>query len=505
MDINLIPLAGENYVLKLKQSIQDLLSENRKQSPDFSLFNDAFYELIQANVDPPFEAIWFYAAITFRSRNFEKGDSLDRILGAKDLFQVLSACSVSIGASKSIALLVPVVFEVEKVVKELFGSELKLKREKKAMREVKSLVDVIVGYISVCCSKIFEEESDSVSLNLISPITDLAYLWVNSNDGFESLLPLVSREVYSWLCNTREFHVTYLAGAVIMEAFLLKLSLSFHLMTQPKDELEINLRSWAVGSISSFQNIYFLEILTRAALAKPLPLSSILKPEDEILFRKVLFDAVLLVEYPFFYSNAKFIKSLTLTTLVATHEAVEYFRGLSDQNRAISYTRAFSSSSIPSHIIKLVTSLSGLDEKTGRRSGSSPKALLSWLINLEKHGIRIFEDDILKGHAKLGLDISQGGQPADNLEGKVSDDDLFYVDNIGEELNTGEKDKQNEVISYAFVAAAQTMKLTGNGNRKRKGRNNDESSYPVKAGTSAASDSSSDESEVEDPVSDSDA
>jgi len=53
---------------------------------------------------------------------------------------------------------------------------------------------------------------------------------------------------------------------------------------------------------------------------------SVQKPEDEILSRKVLFDAVLLVDYPFLYSNAKYIKNLTLTRLIATHEAVEYFR-----------------------------------------------------------------------------------------------------------------------------------------------------------------------------------
>ena len=50
------------------------------------------------------------------------------------------------------------------------------------------------------------------------------------------------------------------------------------------------------------------------------------KPEEETLLRKVLFDAVLLVEYPFLYQNAKYIKSLTSTRLVITHEAVEYFR-----------------------------------------------------------------------------------------------------------------------------------------------------------------------------------
>lgn len=138
------------------------------------------------------------------------------------------------------------------------------------------------------------------------------------------------------------------------------------------------------------------------------------KPEDEMLLRKVLFDAVLLVEYPFFYLNAKYIKSLTLTRLIVTHEAVEYFRyeelikffyyvsivlslyfsmqlltvsycrGVGDQTRALSYTRAFSASRIPWQIIKWVTSLSGVEENAGRTNGSSPKSLMRKYILMSK-------------------------------------------------------------------------------------------------------------------------
>lgn len=252
----LVPLVGENYDVKMKNSMQDILSEISKESPNFSHFVDAFYELMQAKVDPPFEVIWVYAAIKFGYQNFEKGDTLDRILSAKGLFQLLSSCSVSAGASKSVALLAPVVFVVQKVVLELFGKELKLKREKKAMREVKSLVDVVLGYMSICCSEISDEEN----FDLVLGFTNLACLWVGKNDGFESLLPLVSSDVCGWLC-AREFDVGYLAGAVFMEVFFLKLCLSFHLELS-RDELEINLKSWIVGSITSFQNVYFLgEIL----------------------------------------------------------------------------------------------------------------------------------------------------------------------------------------------------------------------------------------------------
>lgn len=249
---SLIPLAGENYSLKLKNSMQDVLAEIPKESPDFSLSVDAFYELLQSKVDPPFEVIWVYAAIKFSSLNSEKVDTLDRILAAKSLFQLLSACSSSVGTSKSVALLAPVIFLVHGVILELFGSELKLKREKKAMRELKSLVDVILGYISVCCSNISEEED----LDLILPVNDLARFWVNTNDGFEALLPLVRSDVFEWIYG-REFHVGYFAGAVILEAFFMKVCLFFHLETS-RDDLEMNLKSWSVGSITSFRNMCFL-------------------------------------------------------------------------------------------------------------------------------------------------------------------------------------------------------------------------------------------------------
>ncbi|KAK2398073.1 hypothetical protein QL285_059577 [Trifolium repens] len=506
----LVPLVGENYVLKLKNSMQDISSEISKESPDFSLFVDTFYELMQTKVDPPFDVIWVYAAIKFGCRKSVKVDTLDQISAAKELFQLVSACSASVGGSKSVALLAPVVFMIHSVVKELFGKELRLKREKKAMKEVKSLVDLVLGYMSICCSKISDEEN----LDLVLSFNDLACLWlVDTNVGFESLLPLVSSDVCGWVCE-REFHVGYLGGAVMMEVFFLKLCLSFS-MELPRDELEMNLKIWSVGSISSFQNVYFFELLMRTVLETSLPLNSILKPEDEILLRKVLFDDVLLVDYPFLYQNANYIKSLALTRLIITHDAVEYFREL-DHNRVVSYIKAFTSSHTPSQIIKLVSSENGIEENAVKANGSSPKALINWLLRLENRGIRVFEDDTLKSHAKLCLDISQLEQPVSTLDGKVTNDGLFYVDNAGDEENVSEEDKENKLISDAFVAAAQTMKSSDNESRKRKAKSSgknikfakyelNQNTAPVKAGTSAPNDSSSDESEVQDPNSDSDA
>jgi hypothetical protein len=143
-------------------------------------------------------------------------------------------------------------------------------------------------------------------------------------------------------------------------------------------------------------------------------------------------------------------------------------------------------------------------------------SFLDWLLRLENRGIRVFEDDTLKSHAKLCLDISQMEQPVSTLDGKVTNDGLFYVDNAGDEENASEEDKEDKLISDAFVAAAQTMKSSDNESRKRKGKSKgkkikfakyelNQNAVAVKAGTSAPNESSSDESEVQDPNSDSDA
>ncbi|AES77108.1 hypothetical protein MTR_6g091900 [Medicago truncatula] len=442
----LIPHVGENYTLKLKNTMQEILSELPKESPEFSHSSDALHELMQTKVDPPFDVIWVYSAIKFGCRKSLKGDILEQISAAKALFQLISACSASVGGSKSIALLAPVVFMIHSVVKELF----ELKREKKAMKEVKSLRKIWIWF---CLSRLWVVDNDDDD---------------ETNEGFETLLPLVSSDVCGWICG-REFHVGYLAGAVMMEVFLLKLCLFFD-MGMEKSELEMCLKSWSVGSISSFQNVYFLEVLMRTTLETSLPLSSILKAKDEFLLKKVLFDALLLVEYSFIYENAKNIKSLALTRLIITHVAVEYLREL-DQNRVVSYSKAFSSSNLPSQIIKLVSNQNGIEENAGKTNGSSPRALINWLLRLENLGIKVF---------------------------------------------AGEEDNQSKLISDAFVAAAQTMKSSDKESRKRKGKSSGKkvkfvkydlavNSVPVKGGTSASNDSSSDESEVEDPNSDSDA
>lgn len=248
---NLSPLIGENYHLKLTQSIQNLLVEIHKENPKFSHFIQVFYDLMQAQVDPPLESIWVYAALTFRSRNHPKEDPLNRISAAKDLFQLVSACSASVSSLKSIALLAPVVYEVYNVVVDLFKRDLSLKAEKKGMKAVQNLVGVVLGYANVCSCKDLGENDGSTGSSLITPFADLIRVWMNSNEGSEFFL---HSDVFRGL-SEREGDVGYLAGVVIAEVFLLKLCLNFKLGTSTK-ELEMELRTWAIASITGFQNFY---------------------------------------------------------------------------------------------------------------------------------------------------------------------------------------------------------------------------------------------------------
>ncbi|KAI5442124.1 hypothetical protein KIW84_011264 [Lathyrus oleraceus] len=99
-------------------------------------------------------------------------------------------------------------------------------------------------------------------------------------------------------------------------------------------------------------------------------------------------------------------------------------------------------------MINLVLSHNDIEENAiGKANESSPGDLLNWLLHLENRGIRVFEDDILKSHAMLCLDISKIEELSGTLDSKLTDDGLFYVDNVGEEEKASEEDKQSKFIN----------------------------------------------------------
>lgn len=524
-------LIGENYNLTLAQSMRSLVAEIQKETPNFTHFVDIFYDLMQAKIDPPLETIWVYAALSFRRLNFTDEDPLNQLSVVKDLFQLISACAGSCGSSKSIALLAPVAFEVYKVAVELKGRDLGSKRDKKVIRELQSLIDAILGFVSVCCCKNLNGQSDVSSdtdSNLIVPVKDLFTLWMHKNGNLESFLPLVNADVFRETCE-RERDVNHLAGVVIVEVFLLKFCFNF-MGGDAGKELEKELTSWVVSSITKIQNVYFFEILLKMLLEPTFPFTSIVSSKDEVLLRKVLYDALILVEYSFLnpkravHLPAERMKSLSLTRLIVMQEAIELSREDEDQKRAISYASAFSSSKLPSQIIKWIASQVGMDEKASISIGSSPKALLRWLLSLENQGIRVFGDRTLKSRAELAVYNSKADyeHQSSKIEGKEANDDLlFYIDNRGEEEEgEGEENKEiNESMNAAFVAAAHSMKMTEDGGRKRKERGSSGKKKKIKyhkfdlSNTSnstkerflsVSNEGSSSESEIEEPLSDED-
>ena len=253
---NFKPLLGGNYDPTLKQSIRNLLDEFLKGASNFSEFVPVFFELMQARVYPPLESIWVYSALSFRSRISAKDDILNRVAVVKDLFQLVSACSGSSSSSKSIALLAPVVFEVYRLLFDLSGKELSSKREKKVAKEIRSLIEVILGYISVCSSGGSDENNGSDGS--IKCLEDLIRIWMYGGEGKEDLaafFPLVGAEI-SGQFGGGECDVDSLAGVVMAEAFLLKMCVCCRVGV-PRVDLEKELRSWAVASIAGFQNCYF--------------------------------------------------------------------------------------------------------------------------------------------------------------------------------------------------------------------------------------------------------
>ncbi|GMH18069.1 hypothetical protein Nepgr_019910 [Nepenthes gracilis] len=482
---------SENYEIALNQSIQSLLDSLEKKDINCSDFVDKFYELVQKKADPPIETLWVYSALKFYCFDSSKEGILTEISLVKDLFQLISACSASCHAMKSVAFLAPVVFKLHGIAVKLRDNGLSSKREKKMMEGIRSLVNAILGFISVCGCK-NSGEGDGI-LGLIRPLGDLVCLWLHNNaeesENLRLFFPLLSDEIRDRIGVVGGCDVGKLAGVVIAEVFLLRMCLSFRSVVV-KSDLEKELKSWAVAAISGFQNRYFFEMLLGMLLEPTLPVTTLLSSEDQLILRKVLYDVLILVEYSSLNTStetqlsAEFLRSSAVMRLIITHEAIELSRLEGDQSKAIAYINAFSSSSLPSQIIKLAASRIDLGAKESSPVGSSPMAFLRWLLKLESHGVRILDDSILRLCRKIPLDFSKAKheEPVGKVKGETAEADVFfYIDNKGEENKEEEEEEEEEEIKHeddntlkrnasaAFLAAAETMNSTKmGGERKRK-------------------------------------
>ncbi|XP_047338980.1 uncharacterized protein LOC124942503 [Impatiens glandulifera] len=491
------PASMDKYEVSLNQSIQELLDQQSKSNIVHKDFVSNFYELMQIRANPPVETIWVYSALKFRSSNPPKDELLGRLEAIKNLFGLISACSVSCSSSESIILMAPVLYELHNLVVDMKSQSISSKTEKKVMQGINSLSASILAFINICCS------GDHAEKCLIRPLEDLVRVWIGGDEigGSKLFFPLLSDGIIQWLSEEDNNGADELAGAVIMEAFLFRFCLDINRGTS-KQELQKDLITWSISSITGFHHVYFFEILVRTLLDQTLPVTSLLKSEDEGFLRKIVCDAVILSAYSLCSKNA------ALARLIVTHEAVEIYRRSDDQAKAISYINAFSTSNIPSQLIKLVKNEIGLISKVAKPSGSSPKAFLQWLLKLQDQGFSLFEDGTIESRARLAMEKSKSEDELvkSDRDAKFEDDDLFYVDKEGEDKV--DEDEEGEDVNAKFMAAAQKMKLGENeSGRKRKQEKKKRKEKPIKftkynlRGNSEASEKMDSDSEIENPVS----
>jgi AcrR family transcriptional regulator len=145
--------------------------------PDLTNFRSLFSRVLSTYPDPPLEAVWFFSALTFH----DAPDDLRSIL------HLLSAFTAgSRDAAKPLALLAP-------IVSELFHSA-------KPRREVEALVEAVLSYISICCSRPRPagDEVNADAGTLLPGVGELVKVWSvrNSRDRcpFQVLFPLVGDE-----------------------------------------------------------------------------------------------------------------------------------------------------------------------------------------------------------------------------------------------------------------------------------------------------------------------
>ncbi|KAL2555235.1 hypothetical protein Fot_08854 [Forsythia ovata] len=466
---------GQSYEIALNKSMQALL--NSLQNPNSTNLISNFYELLQSKIDPPLETIWVFSALSFLKTNLAKNEPLDQLSAIKDLFQLIISYSASCNSIKCIALISPIIYNLHNFIVGLKGFELGSKKERKVNKEIKALVDSILGYINVCCEGLDGSWDD---LNCLIPLGDLVSVWIGSNvaengnikETLRVFFPLLSNEILEKV-NIEGCEMSELAGFVIAEAFLLKVFLK--MQEGSGKELQNELRTWVVASITAFRNAYFYVTLVRMLLEPMLPVTSLMTPENEVLLRKILYDSVILVEYSFLAPGSlaqlpvKHTKNITLGKLMVTHEAIEYFRELADLNKATSYSNAFASSNLPSDLFKWIRNETGSEVANSGPVGSSPKAFLRWMLYIENRGIRIFDDDMSKFRAKL---ISNSlkedlDRLANKEERKTLDTDLFYIDNKGEQGGNEEDEMMSKSMNDAFMAAAHSIQSAEHGGTKR--------------------------------------
>ncbi|XP_027333702.1 uncharacterized protein LOC113848412 [Abrus precatorius] len=380
------------YQPMLKESINRFFAEYRRGVTDFADFSSIFSRMLHTTPNPPIQILWFYAALDFHTSRFRQPSRT--ISAVKDLFRVLVSCSATCGSMTRIAALAPLLFELCRL----------MLRERELKSEVESLVEAVVGYISILCGN-KEVYDDDVAV-LEGDFVDLITVWmVDDCDGdcVKGFFPFVSDRFRKGIEMGCE--VGFLAGVVMCEAFLLKMCLGFEAGIS-KVEMEEKLLASAVQTITGFRSFHFLDTLFRMMLEPVLPVISLLGSENEVLLKDALYNSVMTMEYSFinpqagFSLHADILKDFAITWLFVAELAVQSAREKGDQGKTMSYVNAFCRSCMPIQLINWVTSQRFDGRKISRPNVSTPIALIKWLLVVEEQGLAVFGDETAKHHTK---------------------------------------------------------------------------------------------------------
>ncbi|XP_010049173.2 uncharacterized protein LOC104437827, partial [Eucalyptus grandis] len=407
-------------------------------------------------------------------------DASEQVSRVKDLFQLLVTCSSSCNAVKKVAVLAPVVYELYSLVVE----------RRSLKKEVEDLLEVVVSYISICSGGEFEEEDE---LEPSSPcFLDLIRVWMvdKPKKDAKSFFPVVSDDVRMGVCKDCGTGMGRLAGVVMAEVFLLRLCLKLDAQTL-RAELERDMHSWAVQTIAGFRNFYFFGTLLSMLLDPVTPVTLLLKFKDEIVLREVLYDALIMVNYPFLSPQNgrklrdEVLKSSAVLLLLVAESAMQFIRENGDRSKVDSYKDAVSKSCLPSQLLKWVTCQTGPGGITSRPTASTPAALIKWLLIVEDLGIRVFDSDILKLHAKAVVCKSriEYELPDFKLRGDNFEDAFVlspYKEGIVEDTIDDADLDMVDSEDATFTAYTCPVVLTSDGTRKRKDGRKEEGNIPVK-------------------------
>ncbi|XP_047967366.1 uncharacterized protein LOC125211555 isoform X2 [Salvia hispanica] len=199
-------------------------------------------------------------------------------------------------------------------------------------------------------------------------------------------------------------YLGYLAGVVMNETLLLRLLLKISPAID-REDLQKNMLNVAIQTIKGFQNFYFLDMLLKMLSGPTLPIVASMSHVDGVLLHKVLYDAVILVAYPFHsgrwvQSSVSQLKKLALAWVLAVDRAIEFARAATDQPRAISYLNAFRECQLVAELIKWVCNQARIFDFNTIPAVTNPRALIHWLFVLNGQGIDIFDHSMAKLYAK---------------------------------------------------------------------------------------------------------